>query len=100
MFLQLQKFALRKSNFVLFQSLLLRSYTNSLFNSPSKKFILAVILDKYLSKVEKMLKIFIFVNSISFMILISGDSLYTCYWNSCNESLLNKTVKKGTQPNI
>src|SRR2546430_2275778 len=83
MFLQPQKFVLRKSNPILFQSLLLRSYTNSLPNDP---FTSAIILDKYLSKVEKTLKTLLFINSISFTILISGDLLYTWYQNSCNES--------------
>ncbi|RIA90851.1 P-loop containing nucleoside triphosphate hydrolase protein [Glomus cerebriforme] len=100
MFLQPQKFALRKSNPVLFQSLLLRSYTNSLPNGPSEKLTSAVVLDKYLSKVEKALKTFFFVNSIGFMIFISGDLLYAWYLDSCNESLLNETMEKGTRPDV
>src|SRR4051794_15889879 len=86
MFLQPQKFALRKSSPVLFQSSLSRFYTNSTFpspppNIPSEEFTTAFVLGKYLGKVKKSLKKFIFASLISFIILISGDFLSAWYLN-------------------
>lgn len=78
----------------------MRSYTNSLSNSSSEKLTLAIVLDKYLNKVEKALKIVISINLISFMSLISGDLLYIYYQNSYNKSLINKTVEKGTRLDV
>jgi Cdc6-like AAA superfamily ATPase len=110
MFLQPQRFVLRNSNPVLFQSLLLRSYTNSTFPSsrhkiPSEEFTLALVMDKYLGKtekyvgkVERALKKVISLNFLGFTLLISIDLLYAWYRDSCNESLLNETVEKGTRP--
>lgn len=97
MFLQPQKFAFKKSNPVLFQSLLSRSYTNFLPNL-SEKLTSAVVLDKYLSKTKKALKTIFFVNLIGFTILISGDLFYAWYLNSYNINLFNKTIEKGTRP--
>jgi Cdc6-like AAA superfamily ATPase len=105
MFLQPQRFALRNSNPVLFQSSLSRSYTNStssssLPNIPSKEFTSAFVMDKYLGKLEKAIKKAMFANLFIFMILISGNLLYAWHRNSYNESLLNETLEKGTQPDV
>jgi Cdc6-like AAA superfamily ATPase len=98
MFLQSQRFALRNSNPVLFQSLLLRSYTNSTLPSPPPEGLkdVAFVLDKYLGKAEKVLKKLIFAGLIG----STGDVLFAWCWNSYNKRKLNKTVEKGTRPDV
>ncbi|CAI2183564.1 1328_t:CDS:2 [Funneliformis geosporum] len=110
MFLQPQKFALRNSNPVLFQSSLSRSYTNSIKspppNTPSEESTSSSNLNKYLGRIgkgyAKRLPTAILAKIIVTVLVgsISVDLLYAWYRNRCNERLLNKTVEKGTRPDI
>ncbi|RIA81853.1 hypothetical protein C1645_836302 [Glomus cerebriforme] len=76
MFLQPQKFGLRNSSPVLFQSSLSRFYT----------------------KMNNTALSYYFIGGIAFF--ISVDNVYSWYVNGCNKRLLNKTIEKGTRPDV
>ncbi|RIB18756.1 hypothetical protein C2G38_1321378 [Gigaspora rosea] len=89
----------------------LRSYTNSTsYSSPpnthSEESTLSPSQNKYLGKIgkgyTKRLPTAILANMIVSAIigLISVDLLYAWYRNGRNERLLNKTLEKGTRPEI
>ncbi|RGB22461.1 P-loop containing nucleoside triphosphate hydrolase protein [Rhizophagus diaphanus] len=100
MFSQSQKNAIRNSNPVLFQSSLLRSYTN--FTFPQDDSSSSSYLNKFVKSTAKWLPTVIIrklvVAGIIGLILV--DLFYAGYQNVRNERLLNKTVEKGTQPEI
>ncbi|CAG8735848.1 22006_t:CDS:2, partial [Racocetra persica] len=103
MFSQQQKFAIRNSKPVLFQSSLSRSYTNSTFPPPSPQdSTSSPYLNKFAKATAKRLPTFIIGKLVvaGVISLISVDLLYAGYRNWHNEHLLNKTVEKGTRPEI
>ncbi|GES94744.1 P-loop containing nucleoside triphosphate hydrolase protein [Rhizophagus clarus] len=100
---QQQKFAIRNSKPVLFQSSLSRSYTNSTFPPPSPQdSTSSSYLNKFAKAIAKRLPTVIIGKLVvaSVIGLISVDLLYAGYRNWHNEHFLNKTVEKGTRPKI
>ncbi|RIA94794.1 hypothetical protein C1645_817493 [Glomus cerebriforme] len=102
MFLQPQKFLLRKSNPVLFQSSLSKSYTN--FSPSSQKD--STFFSHYMKKSTKatieqfsavIIAKFIVTGIISYLLV---DLIYARYKNRRNERLLNNTIEKGNQPDL
>ncbi|GES89436.1 P-loop containing nucleoside triphosphate hydrolase protein [Rhizophagus clarus] len=104
MFSQPQKFAIRNSNPVLFQSSLSRSYTNSTVPplSPQDHSSSSPYLNKFVKATAKWLSTVIIGKLVvaGVISLLLVDFLHAGYRNRRNKYLLNKTVEKGTQPDI